>query len=190
MDIVAHALFANLAAQLISRKRKEKLRRVVRAESMLGAVAPDLIAFLPVLLASIGSGASLLAYAIKRFGEEWGEVAASSTSALLIDATPHVPAYLGLVYSFTHSGLLWAIMVGIAFLLVRRFPYWLMGWGTHIALDVFTHDAGHFPTKLLFPLSDFHLNGTPWSNPVVFVCTYAALLVCYLAIYRPRTRTT
>lgn len=189
MDIVAHALFANLAAQLITRKRKEALRRPQRAEAMLGAVAPDLVAFLPVLLASLTSGASLVAYAVKRFGEEWGTIAASSTASLLANATPHVPSYVGQIYSLSHSALMWGIVLVITYAIVRHVPFWIVGWGTHIALDLFTHDAGHFPTKLIYPLSDFHINATAWSNPVVFVCTYAVLLVCYLAVYRPRNRT-
>lgn len=189
MDIVAHALWANLAGQLITRRKKEKFKRAARASSMLGAVAPDLIAFLPGILSSLAAGASVVAYALYRFGQEWKAADTTVAAELLINATPHVPPIVGFIYSFTHSGLLWLVAVGIAYVIVKRVPFFLVGWGTHIALDIFTHDAGHFPTQIIYPLSDFHINATAWSNPVVFVCTYAALLVCYLAVYRPRNRT-
>lgn len=183
MDIVAHSLWANLAAEVITRKRKTTMRRRDRASAMLGAVLPDLIAFLPYLAVSIFGSGGLLTYALYRFGQEWGV----DTSGLLTSVPQAIPHYLTTIYSYTHSGLLWGIAVLIVYLITRRMSYFLLGWGTHIALDVFTHDAGHFPTRLLYPLSDFHLNGTAWSNPIVFVGTYVALLLCYLAVYTRRT---
>ena len=184
MDIVAHALWANLAAELVTRKRKTHLRRRDRASAMLGAVAPDLIAFMPYLLVSLFGTGGLLGYALHRFGQEWGF--AWATTALTGTPQP-IPEYLSMIYSYTHSGLLWGLAALAVYLITRRMSYFLLGWGTHIALDVFTHDAGHFPTKLLYPLSDFHINATAWSNPVVFVGTYVALLLCYLAVYTRRT---
>ncbi len=186
MDVIAHALWANLAAEGIGRKKKVRPTRKQRVAAMLGSIGPDLSAFIPGILTSIAALPSLLSYALTRFTQEWGEVQSVETAAALVEATPYVHPMIGFLYGFTHSALLWLVVVGIAYLVVKRVPFWLVGWGTHIGLDVFTHDAAYFPTMLVYPISDFHINATAWSNPVVFGLTYAALLVCYLAVYRPR----
>lgn len=185
MDIVAHALWANLAAELVTRRKRVKMRRLERAWAMLGAVAPDFVPFFPYLLVSLFGSGGLLAYFFTRWNQEWGTAFMGHTAAV----APAIPPYVYEIYSYTHSALVWGVVTLVAFAIMRRVSFWQIGWGTHIALDVFTHDAGHFPTKVLYPLSEFHLNGTAWSNPLVFVCTYVALLLCYLAVYTRRTHT-
>lgn len=183
MDIVAHALWANLAAELVTRRKKQKLRRLDRAWAMLGAVAPDFIPFFPYLLASVFGSGGLIAYFFARWHQEWGLAVLDRGIATAI------PPYVYEIYGYTHSALVWGAVALVAILVIRRIPLWVIGWGTHIGLDVFTHDAAHFPTRLLYPFSEFHLDGTAWSNPIVFVCTYVALLLCYLAVYTRRTHT-
>lgn len=181
MDIVAHALWANLAAELVTRRRKQRLRRLDRAWAMLGAVAPDFLAFFPYLLASVFGSGGLLAYFFARWNQEWG------TTFLGYAVPPGIPGYVYEIYGYTHSAVVWGVAALLAWLLLRRLPLWQLGWGTHIALDVFTHDAGHFPTRLLYPFSGFHVDGVAWSDPLLFTCTYVALLICYLAVYTRRT---
>lgn len=183
MDILAHALWANLAAELITRRRKESLTSRSRIGAMVGSIAPDLTAFAPYLFLSLFGAGNLLHYAWIRFGQEW--LGYHEAALLPVYA---IPEWVNTVYSYTHSGFLWVVIALALYLAVKRIPLWWVGWGTHIALDVFTHDADHFPTKLVYPLSDFHINATAWSNPVVLACTYVALLLCYLAVYTYRSR--
>jgi hypothetical protein len=180
MDIVAHALWANLAAELMTRRKRQAMRRQDRAWAMLGSVAPDFVAFFPYLVVSIFGSGGLLVNFLYRFGQEWHFILPGAESV-----TP--PGWVLDIYSYSHSAFLWAVVVLLIYFMFRSFPFWLMGWGTHIALDVFTHEAGRFPTKLLYPFSDFYINATSWGNPVVFVGIYVALLLCYLAVYTRRT---
>jgi hypothetical protein len=185
MDILAHALWANLAMEGIARKRKKPLTHRDRLATIMGSILPDLLAFLPYLLVSVVTGGGLIAYASARVGQEWGITWLTQGVAL-----PTIPNIVYAVYGYTHSALLWLVVGLVIWLLVRRLsPMWV-AWGTHIALDVFTHDAAHFPTRLLYPFSEWHINATAWSNPIVLGCTYVALLLCYLAVYTRRSSTT
>ena len=185
MDSLAHALWANLAAQVLRNKQKKALPKKERIGAIVGGVMPDLVAFIPGFI--IG-GTNIIAYAWSRFLEVWG--ISTTIGDGVVTAVPVVPEIVGIIYSYSHSGLLWGIGAIALMLILKRLPLWWLGWGTHIALDVFTHDAAHFPTKLLYPFSEFHINATAWSDPVVLGCTYVALLVCYLAVYHRRPQPT
>jgi hypothetical protein len=185
MDSLAHGLWAYLAAQVLRDKQKRVLTKRERIGAIVSGVMPDLVAFIPGFI--IG-GTNIISYAYTRFLEVWGIT--STIGEGVVTAAPVVPAIVGIIYNYSHSGLLWVIIAGVLYITLKRLPLWWLGWGTHIALDVFTHDAAHFPTKLLHPFSEFHINATAWSDPVVLGCTYVALLVCYLAVYHRRQKST
>jgi hypothetical protein len=188
MDVVAHALWANLAAEVVTRRTRTPLTKERRVNAMVGSVLPDLLAFAPYFVISLFGTGGLFRYAWFRFRQEWSGPIVSD-AGIIASLAPVLPPWMHELYSYTHSALVWLVLGLVLYAALKRVSFWWIGWGTHIALDVFTHDAAHFPTKLLFPLSDFHINATAWSNPVVFACTYVALLLCYLAVYT-RRRTT
>ncbi len=99
-----------------------------------------------------------------------------------------IPAYVYTLYNATHSLLVFATVFTLVWLLRRR-PVWELGaWGLHIALDIGTHSAAFFPTPFLWPLSDMHVDGVPWSEPRIFFANVALLGLVYgWFLFRRRT---
>jgi len=99
-----------------------------------------------------------------------------------------IPPYIGHLYNITHSLLIFLIVFGIVWL-IRKAPFWEMGaWGLHIFFDIPTHSYNFFPTPFLWPLSNFKIDGHPWSDPIIFWpnLTALAMLYGYFFIFKKR----
>ena len=90
-----------------------------------------------------------------------------------------IPAYVFQLYDISHS----LVIFIIAFLLVwaiRKEPLWeMLAWGFHIVMDIFTHSDAFFPTPFLWPVSDVHVNGMSWGQPLIFFPNVTLLAVVY-----------
>ncbi len=153
MDIISHGLWGGLA---FGRKNKRDYWL-----AFLFGVLPDLLSF------GILSAAAILGLSN---GPDWqnGPPAAES-----------IPAYVHILYNYTHSLVIFAVVFGLIWAIRRKAYLPLLAWGLHIALDIFTHSSDFFPTPLFWPLSDFHINGTPWSNPWIFFPNWIAIFIAY-----------
>jgi membrane-bound metal-dependent hydrolase YbcI (DUF457 family) len=64
-----------------------------------------------------------------------------------------------------------ALVTGLVTLLVWRFkPVFLiplLGWWSHIVIDVFTHSANSCPSSVLYPISQRGFDGIAWNAPMV-----------------------
>jgi hypothetical protein len=94
------------------------------------------------------------------------------------------PAYIMRLYNICHSLIIWLAV----FLILWAFaPHWLAiafcGWGFHILLDIFTHSRHSFPTRILWPFSNFYFSGIGWSNKWFMVFNYLLILFLYLFFY-------
>jgi hypothetical protein len=73
--------------------------------------------------------------------------------------------------------------------LVRKKPLLEMGaWVLHICMDIPTHGTAFFPTPFLWPVSDLHVDGVPWSRPYIFFPNVALLAVLYAWYFFKRRR--
>jgi membrane-bound metal-dependent hydrolase YbcI (DUF457 family) len=45
--------------------------------------------------------------------------------------------------------------------LARRVVLELLGWLSHVLIDIFTHSFRYYATRFLWPLSDIRFNGLP-----------------------------
>ncbi len=80
-----------------------------------------------------------------------------------------IPQYVHALYDITHS-LIVFLAAFILVWIVRKKPLYELGaWGLHILLDIPTHSARFFPTPFLWPISDFHIDGISWGNPLIFI---------------------
>lgn len=86
------------------------------------------------------------------------------------------------LYDYTHSFVPFVIVLLLVWAIVRKFPWFLLGWGLHIAIDIFSHSREFFPTPFLYPISDVNVNGIPWSHPIFMAINYSLLLVLYLLL--------
>ena len=154
MDIISHALYANL----IFREVPLKERGLICFFSIL----PDLISFFSI----IGRG---FLKKVMYYTNPPKQV---------------FPQIVFRLYNLTHSLIVWLFIFLILKLFnLNYWALIYMGWGSHIVLDIFTHSNNFFPTPILWPLSKFHFSGIRWSNKWFMLFNYSLLLFLYLYFY-------
>jgi hypothetical protein len=80
------------------------------------------------------------------------------------------------IYKLTHSLVIFAIVIGLIYLMTKKF-YWIsLAWPLHIVIDMFTHTFEYYPTPYLYPLS----------SPFIFAVDYRGMafnVINYLLIF-------
>ncbi len=164
MDIVSHGLWGGIA---FGRKNRKKFWL-----AFFAGVAPDLFSF--------GFFTA-------------GTVFGVHPSLNFENGPPDpalVPGYVHALYDVTHSLVVFAVVFAALWYFLRR-PVWEFApWGLHILMDIPTHSSQFFPTPFLWPVSDFTVDGIPWSHPWIFVPNVAvlAILSIWFFIVLPRMR--
>jgi hypothetical protein len=163
MDILAHALWAS-AGTVAARRRWPVTPRIAAATVAL-AVMADLGHMLPILgwcVLGDGSVMQLWRYALALPGQE-----------------PVVPSMVAMMAHHLHCALHSAIIAGLitwlVWRLLRRLWMPLLGWWSHIVIDVFTHSADFYPAPLLYPLTQRGFDGIAWNTSWFMVLNYMAL---------------
>ena len=174
MDILAHTLWAGAGVALLSRRRSVAPR--VAVATMVLAALPDVFQMVPVLLWRMlggGSFEAVRAFAMAIPGQE-----------------PVLPPLVLLVSHTSHCTVHSALVAGLVTLLAWRFkPMWLiplLGWWSHIVIDVFTHSADYYPSPVFYPFTDWGFDGIAWNTPWFMVVNYLALGAVGLLIWRSR----
>lgn len=99
-----------------------------------------------------------------------------------------IPAWVGQLYNPTHSLVVFVLIFALVWLIFKR-PVWEMGaWGLHVFMDIFTHSYKFFPTPFLWPVSQFKVNGIPWSSPIIFIPDIILLAVLYIWFFIAKRR--
>lgn len=62
----------------------------------------------------------------------------------------------------------------------------LLGWWSHVVIDVFTHSSDYYPSPVLWPVTREGLDGLAWNTPGFVAVNYAALAATYLWLLRRR----
>ena len=80
-----------------------------------------------------------------------------------------IPDWLVFNYSIGHSFVVSFAVIGILILLLRKtqyrhLPFAMLAWSFHIVLDFPFHSFQYFPTPMFWPISDYKLDGIPWSR--------------------------
>src|ERR1019366_1591586 len=132
MDIIAHALWTTAAATAL----RQSLQRPVRLGwAAFWGVFPDVVSF------SIPAEMRI-----------WWWLTGASKTLLPQANGPHFE-WVWSVYNCSHSVLVFAVVFGLAWLLMRRLPLEILGWLLHIVIDIFTH-RGLFALRFLWPVPD------------------------------------
>ncbi len=162
MDIASHGFWGALAFG-------RRARKSFWLSFIFGAL-PDFIPFAPVVIeALIGNQRIFIGHG----------------------AITVLPNYVHGAYNVTHS-LVVFIAAFVLVWLVRKKPFFEMSaWGLHILFDIPFHTKEFFPTPFLWPLSDFSVDGIPWSSPGVFIPNIILLILLYVRFwyitdYKPR----
>ena len=174
MDILAHSLWAGIGVAMLGRRRPISARTA--AVTVALAALPDVIHLLPILAWwALGSGswATVRAYAIALPGQE-----------------PALPATVLLLSHHLHCILHSAVVAAAVSLLVWGLlrAWWLplLGWWSHIVIDVFTHSADYYAVPVLYPFTQRGFDGIAWNQPWMLVLNYAAILAATVWLWRSR----
>lgn len=156
MDVIAHALWTN--AVFYKKYQAEKRQRYA---AVLFGVLPDLLVFTPAFL--------YLIFNRSHFSIE------SFNSGLWVFR------YAAWAYNYTHSLVIFVIVMVIVILARKGKMYWPMwGWALHVGIDIFSH-KGFYETPFLFPLFSYKFDhGVSWAHPLFMLINYSALALVYL----------
>jgi len=163
MDVFSHGLWGGITVGRSSRKSYW---------TAVGfGMAPDVIAFGPFMVTRLlNQGTEFFSHLGRR-----PELAT-------------IPQYVHSVYSVTHSMVVFATAFAIVWAIRRKPMVEMLAWGLHICMDIPTHGDRFFPTPFLWPVSDFHVNGTPWSSPYIFFPNWGLLVILYAWFFYRKAR--
>lgn len=174
MDILAHALWAG-AGMAAARRRRPIAGRTVALTAALAAL-PDVLHLLPIVgwwMFGGGSMAAVRDYAIAVPGQE-----------------PALPPLVGLLshhlHCIAHSAIVAAVVTLLLWVALRSLWIPLLGWWSHIVIDVFTHSADFYQAPVLYPITERGFDGLAWNTPWFLVLNYVALGATYLWLLRAR----
>ena len=163
MDILAHTLWVGVGVALARRRRSIAAGTV--AATLALAALPDVAQMLPIIgwwVFGDGSWAVLRAFAAALPGQE-----------------PALPPLVTLVshhlHCTMHSAIAAAAVTALLWLVRRSLWIPLLGWWSHIAIDVFTHSASFYPSPVLYPITQQGFDGIAWNTPWFVWVNYIAL---------------
>ena len=134
------------------------------ALAMLFGAMPDLISFGAYMLIQIAQGT-------------WHPGPPPAAS---------LPQWLFISYALGHSFIISLSVISIVALWCRPIAFAMLAWPFHIVLDFPFHSFKYFPTPIFWPLSDFKLDGIPWSHWYIWLPNVAGLIVLFY--YRRRRK--
>ncbi|MBL50754.1 MAG: hypothetical protein CMG57_02200 [Candidatus Marinimicrobia bacterium] len=94
-----------------------------------------------------------------------------------------IPWWVFINYDISHSFISATIVIGMVWRVKKQFAFAMLGWPFHICLDFPFHSKEFFPTKLLWPLTDFSFNGIPWNHPEVWLPNIAGIIILFIWRY-------
>ncbi len=163
MDVVAHGLWVGLG--LAAASRRFTMPRGTAIATIAMAVVPDVAQLLPLLGTAAftpGGMAVLSAYATALPGFE-----------------PQLPPLVALLthhlHCTMHSAIIAGAVTGALWLLTKSFWLPLLGWWSHIVIDIFTHSAEFYPVPVLYPFTARGFDGVAWNTPWFMALNYAAM---------------
>ena len=174
MDIIAHTLWA--AAGATALQRRQTLSRGTLIATLALAALPDVLHLLPIAgwwLFANGSFAALSGYAVALPGQE---------PAL----PPGVQFWSHHLHCVMHGAPVAALVTAVLWAARRAFWIPLLGWWSHIVIDVFSHSADYYPVPVLYPFTERGFDGIAWNTPWFMVLNYALLTAAGLWLWRTR----
>lgn len=174
MDILAHGLWAGVGLGLA--QRRWHLTRRTMAATVAMAVLPDIVHLLPSFVwAAFGDGkfAAVRDYAIALPGQE--------------PVVPHMVELLSHhLHCIWHSAVVAGVVTALLWGLRRSLWIPLLGWWSHIVIDVFTHSADFYPSPVLYPFTQWGFDGLAWNAPWFMLLNYITLAAVWAWLLRKR----
>ena len=178
MDIVSHGLWAGAAYKAINLKREKALNVWLAAA---WGVFPDLFAFTVPFL--------WLFWHLFLGDFNLSDLPRPHEVEPVKPDTLPIFQLASMLYNFSHSVIVFLLVFGVMYIILRR-PVWEMGgWLLHIIMDIPTHTHAFFPTPFLYPFSSYKFDGISWANQPFFTINWIVLILLYsYLIYRYRSK--
>lgn len=176
MDIVAHTLWAAAGAAVMH--RRQALAHGTMAAALALAALPDVVHLLPIAAwwaLGDGSFAALRGFALAVPGQQpW-------LPPLVLLLSHHLHCVM-------HSAPIAALVTALVWVVRRTAWLPLLGWWSHIVIDVFTHSADYYAVPVLYPFTERGFDGIAWTTPWFVMLNYAALAAvgAWLLAHRKR----
>ena len=174
MDIVAHGLWAGIGVSAAS--RYWAIDRKTAIATVLAAMVPDVIQLLPFVgrvLFDADGVKVLTAYVTALPGME---------PAL----PPAVASLTHHLHCIMHSAVVAGVVTALYWIVMRSLWLPLLGWWSHIVIDVFSHSADFYPVPVLYPFTERGFDGLAWNTPWFMVANY--LVIAWAIVYLRLTR--
>ena len=176
MDIFAHAMWAGTGVVAARRRWPVATRTLIL--TVILATLPDLFQLLPIMGWWILGDAPLAAL--------------RDYAAALPGPDPSLPPMVSFLsqhlHCIAHSALVAGAVTWLVWVAIGSFWMPLVGWWSHIIIDVFTHSKDFYPSPVFYPITLEGFDGIAWNTPWFMVLNYAALGACALWLLCQRTR--
>ena len=90
-----------------------------------------------------------------------------------------IPSWLIINYSLGHSFVICLPIIGLIALWRKPIAFAMLAWPFHIMLDFPFHSFKYFPTPMFWPISDFKIDGIPWSHWYIWFPNVAGLILLF-----------
>ncbi len=151
MDIFAHALWSWLLFSSFG-----NIFLII-----LFGVLPDLIPFSPTTIQIFAK------FKFKTF-KKWKHPQ---------EMEKQIPKYTHFVYNITHSFVTVIILAIILYIFAKPYAVLMLPWTFHILVDIPTHKKEFFPTRFLYPISDFCIDGISWATSWFMILNYSLIAI-------------
>ncbi len=152
MDIVSHGMWGGLA---FGRRNKKSFWT-----AFAFGISPDLFSF------GLFSAMNILGLVS---GPDWSSGKPDMRS---------IPAYVSQLYNFTHSFFVFTLVFLLVWAIRKKPLYEMLAWPLHILMDIPTHSIQFFATPFLWPITEYKIDGIPWSHPLIFFPNWI-LIICF-----------
>jgi hypothetical protein len=170
MDIAAHMLWVGAATAIAARRIPIDRRQAVAAIALAGL--PDVLQLLPVAASALTGHtpwSALVELAIAVPGQE------PALPASVAVASHHL-------HCIAHSAVVAGALTLALGIVMRCLWLPLLGWWSHILIDVFTHSAEFYPSPALYPITYQGFDGIAWNEPWFMALNYMALAAILVGV--------
>lgn len=99
-----------------------------------------------------------------------------------------LPHWLFQSYAVGHSFIVSFTVIGLVAWFRRDIAFAMLAWPFHIVLDFPFHSFKYFPTPMFWPVSDFKIDGIPWSHWYIWWPNVAGLVILLTYRYRQKKK--
>lgn len=99
-----------------------------------------------------------------------------------------LPPWLFTNYAVGHSFLISLSVIALVRLWRKDIAFAMLAWPFHIVLDFPFHAKAYFSTPIFWPISDFSIDGIPWSHWYIWWPNVAGLVILLSYRYQQKRR--